>query len=956
MKHRNDLSDISVRCQFVTLQRPYSTAEVPNRKPAEEEPPISPCLREVAHGLPGPKLNRFDTKNEEYQSSEQDAGSSMPSSTKPIRSSPQSKWLYSFQPTSAGSRKSDLSFLNPLQVRDGKKNLLRPTMTGPLPHRAERGKLLKTLREYITKVGYPDLDDPMKKEGSIKEYLQQFSFADVEVIKEYGYVPEDMALWAWITAATNPDQGALRFKSVTKECLSQLRRPPPTFLLTQILRADRLSNLSLRRLLQHSQLRVPTGAKSKVNMAYMVWDLSTALILLVRLFRHARKTNPGIYPEIATLACSLLQRHKAEEQCQITQLQFLCRSYNKLLALVALPPNVQPYLSVELRQQAQVILVRQMKEFKPRLPISREGFRALWTVALAQKKTDDEEEWARVKSESWPPWRKPKLGIDDDTVYPGEESQASRILSQMVRAGYSPSHWDRAAAVLTGWDTDRSPTIQTRTTSPRVPSFSDKSEPSDITFPTDAGHQLWSARVQATRTVREAWGCFLSYKKSPFSNHHLEKYNVHLAMLQKLVARTQQSYRILPGDGRETYPEPKSPRSYLFLPSDPPTVTDFYKQMLADGLKPGGRILALLLDAASDLENGLMYIKDSSLGDVQKDVLLSSEKYSPSQITQVLSDLPPYLLASFLRFLLFTSADGFSIFQMPSSSTGTTSLAEPMQIGPVKYAQELFALSGTRYLPAWNAIFAEANRAVRGSVGTKYRRQQIVRGWKTFRSLLYRMEAISLQPNFPILLQVLHHVEAMILHPDPVHEDDALVHSKLLFERIAYGGPTKWSWLSLENELPLLEVPFPMILLKMVGICGTMQDFDGLLTLLRWMKKVEPSLGTLRCQQNNGNRLMQDTLTLLRIFLEGRIEHDSPDQNNHIIAANRNHIEEAQSLIDTVDTWTGWPSDDQVSELLARWETWFERVEQARRIRLGRFKSREAAASESSTPRNPDPT
>jgi hypothetical protein len=294
---------------------------------------------------------------------------------------------------------------------------------------------------------------------------------------------------------------------------------------------------------------------------------------------------------------------------------------------------------------------------KPVLPLTRKGYRAVIAVQLAHKKTTEERQSAELKAPSWPPWKEERLGIDAQRGNEGMFSRAINVLSQMKEAGYSHHLWEELSSVLAGWDTDRSPTVQTRSLVNQAGTLS-------RTRDVDPNHYaIWVARIRATRTVREAWACFLAYRDQNLP----PKAAIYAAMAEKLIYRektvkrgSDQTSSALPGDGREVHPEPASARDLIYVQTEPPTSDDFLDQMLSEGIRPSGRFLALLLQSAYTLRSGLRYLQSSDLADDQITALCTAW-YQPSERTakhvnetqhiKALQSLPDFVFASFIKLL-----------------------------------------------------------------------------------------------------------------------------------------------------------------------------------------------------------------------------------------------------------------------------------------------------------------
>lgn len=298
-----------------------------------------------------------------------------------------------------------------------------------------------------------------------------------------------------------------------------------------------------------------------------------------------------------------------------------------------------------------------MASHKPVLPLTRKGYQAVVAVQVAHKKTTAERQSAELKAPSWPPWKEERLGIDAQRGNEGMFSRAMNVLSQMRDAGYSHRLWEEISSILAGWDTDRSPTVQTRALMYRPRSLS-RARRSDSNH-----YAIWAARIRATRTVREAWACFLSYQDKGLP----PKPAIYAAMAEKLIYRQKamktgfgQTSQALPGDGLEVHPEPASARDIIYVHTEPPTLEEFLDKMFSQDIRPSGRFLALLLQSAPTFRSGLHYLHASDLTKDQITALCTAwyqssgsaaPKGQKAQYPEALRALPDHVFASFIKFL-----------------------------------------------------------------------------------------------------------------------------------------------------------------------------------------------------------------------------------------------------------------------------------------------------------------
>ncbi|KAI5286417.1 hypothetical protein KEM52_002008, partial [Ascosphaera acerosa] len=400
-----------------------------------------------------------------------------------------------------------------------------------------------------------------------------FSDEHLKYLTDRGYLPADAATWAWILMAGSPLRAMRRYDAYEQERVRhqqrqwqsqlqstlqtqphQAKQPVPLFVLLFIARQRDICPETLRLLITYASSITCASAQAYANKASAiadeqpeqtrrsVWnpwtDPDSLMILIIRLIRAARAVWPTALLAIAHIFTSILgSRAIAAYEKSSSRLQSdkfrrrLILQYNKLLDLISLPCNIHPFHSNTVQQRAQFHLLREMTEFEPPLIVSRLGFQAITRVQLAHRRTEMERDWAVSQLKSWPPWKEQRSGIDP-LMGEGSQSRAARAIAYMVNAGYSLSVFDQAALLVAGWDSDGTPTVQTRTTLRRASAFELKHKP-------QRNPRIWAARVRATRTLKEAWACFLTYTDSGVRPHN----DVYLAMAEKVVyhARTTAS-------------------------------------------------------------------------------------------------------------------------------------------------------------------------------------------------------------------------------------------------------------------------------------------------------------------------------------------------------------------------------------------------------------------------------
>lgn len=633
------------------------------------------------------------------------------------------------------------------------------------------------------------------------------------LLRSKGYEVTDLTAWAWILTAKCPEQAASRLVTLPNSRLDgseAVASRIPTFLYLFLLRRKHFSSRALRTLIIHAwdrlqgrkisqwsadeaaTLHLQTGQDKFKNGSkplaqgsnyYPTMSEPTIMVMIIRLLRHARKVWPAALMSIA----AMLTKHvnglpgprnplppRAPDERTHIRLTFL---YNKVLSLLAIPSSMNPFRSVPYHQRAQFSLLRRMSEYDPPLAITREGYRAFARVQLAHRKTLRERDWAELKARSWPPWKEERLGMDADKGLEYGTSRAQEALFRLKEAGYSMQTWDNAASVLAGWDTDRSPTIQTRTllgkppTSRRVWAVTTKAPQRE------SESTLWGARIRATRTIDEAWACFLTWTDCRLTHSQ----STYYAMFEKLVfdkkrqrqeskgaiaaavqSDTTLTHPNLPGDSKEVSAVPTSPREAIYVRTAPPSLDDLFNTMLQNGIKPSGRCLAFLLGHAESLSVGLKYLRASNLPEPVIRGLLNRHSIDDADVVEQLRTIPHYLFAAFIKLLSrFTNpvSSGYvkateelmPTTTRPENHVNNVSKHRTRRISPLVHAFNLISACKPLYRPPWNSLLSALARPgvmVDNSTHSNDSDIQDMLSWKIALQLLHQMRTICLDLDF----------------------------------------------------------------------------------------------------------------------------------------------------------------------------------------------------------------
>lgn len=792
-----------------------------------------------------------------------------------------------------------------------------------------------------------------------------FSSERRKKLEQRGFQAEDVVCWGWILAADTADIAVNRMHIMASlathgrdiSSISDL----PYFMFTIILRSRRLSESSLTLLVNVFSVRLQQRLASVSTLP----DATTSMIMLARLVRHARRVAPGQLTAIADLSEILLRAEYEAKPSSAVVLQRLAYNYNRLLSWLSIATSQHPFRYVSIQQQAQFKIIRQMASMEPPLPVTREGYQALAKVQLAHKKTPAEQEWARTKAGSWPPWREDKLGISEDVEYPGSQSRAADVLRRQIEAGYMRTNWDKAATVLAGWDTDKSPTIQTRAVVPKAPLTWRQSLLESLAgvdgekrLGSTQSVEVWTARIRATRTIREAWACFCAYDTASSSAGRV--LGPYYAMFDKLAGRLQMTdpgFEHLPGDGREVHPQPISSRHYLYVPQEPPSFHAFYDKMRLDGVQPGGRLLALLLDHARTLREGIMYLEQSKYSEIKRDVMLNAHKYDAEFIRSTLKFVQPFMVASFLTMLWRTRKGSGKTWYRPTSHTAGASSESSKSVSRERISARAYVLDLVTRIQLPAQIGNKVLETIVRDLKTKTDLISLNGGWRALQTVLDSMVSSNTEPD----MATFYTAASAIEHVYDANSDFRFrMHRASREECISYGcqlakklfvqavvdstsdilvpseetstslsaqlelGPdsktgylqrinarvaaTRTKWLPYSADAKILQVPSPAALHLLMRLLAKGGETRSILRLLRWMDRFAIELTTMRNEVANGDRQMRFALCVAAMAIEEDLGTSRPDLGEEVATVRK--------LIEDNKAWGGWPKDDELERYL----------------------------------------
>ena len=612
----------------------------------------------------------------------------------------------------------------------------------------------------------------------------------------------DVMNWAWILTSNTSERAALRLMLLADRSpvLRRFTSTIPPFLLLFLLRRSPMNAQALKILLVCSwrllkdvenpafmslknSLLGQSTQKAQRKSTAIISDAADGMserifiILIVRLLRQARQVWPASCESIVALltryfdGINFQKNDSSDDGLRHIDVNQLTYVYNTVLRLLSLPSSLHPFQSLIFQQRAQFSVLRKMNEFDPPLGVDKRGYQAVARMQLMHRKTLKEREWAQMKAKSWPPWKENKLGIDAAIGVDSGISRAKEALHQSQRAGYSQDHWDDVASILSGWDTDGSPTIQTRSITEYPPNL-----PKQITGNRQE-ETVWAARIQATRTLEEAWSCFLSWKdQNRISGRGQQVYH---ALFAKVVLKSSTSPSLrelmgvvapreehLPGDSPEVFPASVSPYESIYIRRPPPNEDELLQMMKEDGIEPLGRLLTFLLSNAWSFQAGVKILETSAVFSQHVPVLLSNDTTTCLRLQETLSSLSPRLFASLIHFLTRfapTMSDkynddhnalietGVTVRMTKSSHLSTskdhTSPNDLQLFNPLFKAYKLLKVQKPKYRPAWYHVLRALSRpkAVTG-VYSRYAAQsfQDIQIWRVLCKVLDQMADIDL--------------------------------------------------------------------------------------------------------------------------------------------------------------------------------------------------------------------
>lgn len=804
---------------------------------------------------------------------------------------------------------------------------------------------------------YPPVDaDGLRSEATTQQELdtvktvamaqaKAVASETLDFLADRGLTLKDFAVWNWILSGRTAVDAAWRLDTADLGTV-------PLFIFQKLLLRNDMSAEALSIFIRHAwQLLSPKNQRNShrrnaeqdimpENIVTVGLDALTTTI--VRLLRHARRVWPAAITNIAELWVT----HARYDGRNSSRLSF---HYNRILQIIALPSNESPYQSLHHRQRAYFIVYRRMLEPSSPLTVNREGYRALARIQLAHRKTEAERQWARLKGPIWPPWKADRTGMDADIGANSGVSRATTVLRQAAARGYGPNVWERGAGILAGTDTDQSPTIQTRSSvipnsfsSPRGSQsslslgYSNGSNDGSKRLPPEAA-AIWTARVQATRTLQEAWVCFLACKDQGATMGS----QLYEAMIQKVIYNGKRSSATsidadadstpeqvtMPGDGPEVAESSASHNQAISTREPLPTVNSLLEQMVSRGVRPNGRLVGLVLRHTTSYEEGVKVLELSTVPDSVKTVLLQGpeqlwDEAAISEVTALLKGLPDWLFAAYIDFLCRFA----QTVTVPDSD-------RPYVRRRQKHAFRLVLTRLPMYRPPWNALLRLLSQP--GSRVAVKKRSQLQQEEAKFRRacrLLESMDSLNLDMDFTGFgylcwivsnanakagacaqqrLEVVKTRFARLVRPSDQVRGGLQMVAGLSDACCSDSGGVDSDGGCNDGSAPLprlFRIPHPAHLHVYIRCLGHHDDCDGLVALMDWLAVSANEVIEEAKMSANGRTMFRRCLTALQAFGSNESMQGTEEQTQRYQSA----LDSLREVMGIRDHWVRWPADEDV--------------------------------------------
>lgn len=397
-----------------------------------------------------------------------------------------------------------------------------------------------------------------------------------------------------------------------------------------------------------------------------------------------------------------------------------CLVFNRALESLRRTSYLRPYANITHNWEAQRHLLAFSTSLKRPLIVNEAGYRAIQSVMVGREKSEDEEKVAIRSAKSWPPYRKAWDGMDEQRHPEDDLSRAVKAGILAREAGYPDAEIDRALGAVGGAVLGDGPTIQTRSTPPKIAGGARAAE---------NVYRTWAARVRATRNAQEAWAVF----RRPPGEGIRPSATVYAEMFAKLLAgEVADPMSAVPGNSKENMPlyQPGNLSEFEKWRLQPPTVAELYDDMLRAGVKPVGQVLRLLVANAGSEPELLRYLDDSPYHEFAAAVRNRDASCPPSQaeffaVEAVYKSVPRAVFGAYIAFLCRMQRKAYVAASSPdhvSHRVDNSFLQRALAVVSVRLRPE--TAEGRTYTPPWYYILRTLVLArTHGALVTVARRQ-----------------------------------------------------------------------------------------------------------------------------------------------------------------------------------------------------------------------------------------
>ena len=756
-------------------------------------------------------------------------------------------------------------------------------------------------------------DDPEVAEGKeITEHSKR-------TLKNQGFQLENLKQWAGIVSIHDCNRRVEIFLTSKPDL--------PLFMLEAVLAGGDITQVrTLDNIIAHTFARIQTITPWQGTNMNSRLLRTTNIQILCRLLYHSRNILPAALVTIAQMLTPTVDALLGVSCPGKTKLNAymhrqLCDLFNLMLDQLAIPAAKAPFRSMTYAWDAQKTILGWAGQFEPPLLLNQAGHRAVSKVLAAQKKSDKESRVSSLSARTWPPWRVEQDGMDAQRVLDEDFSRVVSSVMRMTESGYHQNPEDSSIRILGGQEADGTPTVHTRTV--RRNCFFPDGMPFSLDDKLD-----WAARVEATRDVQEAWGAFTKFEQLGGKPGML----MYFAMFEKLQyekARLEfdhTSYGSMrryldpvPGEGKELLP-PSNDNVSIFYRTQlqPPPKDELYDTMISrDGIRPTGSFLRFLVANARTPDTSIQYLQDSLLDSRAVEFLVEGTDMDPTIRKSCLSEK---LLAAFLQMLcrfvprfnpiyrgqdredvVFSSQDDrpLDVLQLH--------VAPGKTINPLDHSMNLLKQTKPLFRPAWYAVFRALAR--RGTIIDKacmHTPQNDLHAWRIMEAVVndFHHQGLELDPYG--FLVICNGLEKAILASFNASNKDRLVVNSPALQRLAaeFEKITALSTvISISGGPEPLHDVTAVHLHAYVRILGLVEDYEGILRVLEWMKDQHQVLDERAHAHRNGYIMIRRTLIAMRVFTGGT-----------------KYRSQLEDILNSSGLWNGWPSEEEAEEYLERWE------------------------------------